>query len=368
MAGRVMGNWYLGMMSGTSLDGVDAALIETDGRTVTAWGAAESRAYPPELRTQLRRLLDRAPMLGAGDEEVLEAERLLTLEHARLAREICAKAPAPVAAIGFHGQTILHRPDEGRSWQIGDAGLLAGQCALPVVADFRSADVAAGGQGAPLVPVYHAALCAAREKPLAVVNIGGVANVTWIGAEGELLAFDCGPGNALIDDWMAAHGFPPVDRDGRMAAAGQADRAWVARVLRRDYFARKPPKSLDRNDFSAMDLPRWTVADGAASLTLLTARAIAAAAGHFPANPVQWLICGGGRHNRTMMAMLSDAVKGTVTAVDEWGWRGDMLEAEAFAFLAARHLQGLPLSFPGTTGVPRPMTGGVLFSPGHGTR
>lgn len=358
-----MGTWYLGMMSGTSLDGVDAALIETDGYIVTARGVAKSRAYPMVLRDRLRRLLDRAPQLGTGDDEVLEAERLLTLEHIRLARELCNEAPAAVAAIGFHGQTILHRPADRRSWQIGDAALLAEQCGVPVVADFRSADVAAGGQGAPLVPVYHAALCANCKKPLAVVNIGGVANVTWIGANGDLLAFDCGPGNALIDDWMASHGYPPVDRDGRMAATGRADRAWVEQVLQRDFFAEKPPKSLDRNDFSAVNLPRWNVADGAASLTLLTVRAIAAAKDHLPTDPMQWIICGGGRHNRTMIAMLNDCLDTRVNMADEWGWNGDMLEAEAFAFLAARHLQGLPLSYPKTTGVPRPMTGGVLFKP-----
>ncbi len=364
MAETVMANWYLGMMSGTSLDGVDAALIETDGQTVTGRGGVGERAYPPSLRRRLRALLERASELDEQDGELRAVERLLTLEHVRLARDLCAAAPVRPVAIGFHGQTILHRPEEGRSWQIGDAALLARECDLLVVSAFRTADVKAGGQGAPLVPVYHAALCAAYEKPLAVVNIGGVSNVTWIGGKDELLAFDCGPGNALIDDWMAAHGHPPVDRDGRMAAAGRADTAWVSGIMGRDYFSAKPPKSLDRNDFANPDHPRWSLEDGAASLTLLTVRAIAAAAAHFPAMPLRWVICGGGRHNRTMMAMLREHLPGEVIGADEWGWRGDMLEAEAFAFLTARHLRGLPLSFPGTTGVPRPMPGGVLFRPG----
>ncbi|MDP7549220.1 MAG: anhydro-N-acetylmuramic acid kinase, partial [Alphaproteobacteria bacterium] len=226
--------------------------------------------------------------------------------------------------------------------------------------DFRTADVAAGGQGAPLAPLYHGALAAALPKPLAVLNIGGVANVTWIGPDQQMLAFDTGPGNALIDDWMRRCGRGEMDRDGQLARAGQVDHGALAGLLANGYFDEVPPKSLDRDDFTLPMAPGWSPEDGAATLTAFTAQAVARAFGHLPEAPGQWLVCGGGRHNPALMAALGEVLAVPVAPVETVGWRGDFLEAEAFAYLAIRHLDGLPLSLPGTTGVPRPLPGGRI--------
>ncbi len=279
-----------------------------------------------------------------------------------------------IDVIGFHGQTVLHRPDAGETIQIGDGRRLATRTGIAVVEQFRAADVGAGGQGAPFAPLYHAALARELAKPVAIVNIGGVANVTWIGpaeagsergGEAPVLAFDTGPGNALIDDWVAARQGLAMDEDGRLAAAGRVDEALLEILLAHPYFAATPPKSLDREDFAgALDtLAPLAAADGAATLSALTARSIAAARAFMPAAPARWLICGGGRRNPVLLAQLADAVAAPVAAVETVGWRGDSLEAEAFAFLAVRSLKRLPLSLPTTTGVAKPLTGGVLRRP-----
>ncbi len=349
----------LGLMSGTSLDGIDAALIETDGRTVARFGAWLTQPYDPVLRERLRAVLG-----GQGD--VAGAERALTEAHADAVARLLAAAeiaPSEVAIIGFHGHTVLHQPEQRRTWQIGDGALLAGLTGRPVVNDFRSNDVAAGGQGAPFVPLYHAALAEALERPLAVLNLGGVANVTFIGADGTLLAFDTGPGNAPIDDWLRRHSGQAMDAGGALARSGRVDAVSVDAALAHPYFDRTPPKSLDRDDFTAAMAGTLAVADGAATLTEITARAVAAAVRHFPATPRRWLVTGGGRHNATLMAALTRHLTTTVEPVEAVGWRGDALEAEAFAFLAVRSLDGLPLSLPTTTGVPQPVSGGKLWQP-----
>jgi anhydro-N-acetylmuramic acid kinase len=343
----------IGLMSGTSLDGVDAALLVTDGETIAETGPALTLPYPAALRADLRGLLDRAPSLAADDPALLDATERLTLHHAAAVRALAAEAEL----IGFHGQTILHRPQQRRTWQIADAALLARETGRAVAYDFRSADVAAGGQGAPLVPVFHAALAAGLAQPLAVLNIGGVANITWISTAG-LAAWDCGPGNALLDDFCARHLGEPMDRDGRLAAAGRADEATLAALLSHPFFTRPAPKSLDRQDFarvlSAVDaLP---VADGAATLAEFTARAVAASP--WPAPPLRVLVTGGGRHNPAIMAALRRALPCPVAPVEAVGWDGDALEAQCFAYLAMRVVRGLPLSLPGTTGVAAPLTGG----------
>jgi anhydro-N-acetylmuramic acid kinase len=348
----------IGLMSGTSLDGVDAAWLDTDGQTIAATGPSLTHPYPAALRADLRKLLDRAGDLANDDPALLEATRKLTLHHAEAVHAL----DTPADMIGFHGQTILHRPQQGRTWQIGDAALLARLTGLPTAWDFRSADVAAGGQGAPLVPIFHAALAEKLEKPLAVLNIGGVANITWIG-EHDIAAWDTGPGNALLDDFCARHLGEPMDRDGRLAASGTAHEPTLAALLAHPFFARPAPKSLDRQDFAhALALVETlSMPDGAATLAAFTARAIAASP--WPAPPRRILVAGGGRLNPAIMAALRAALPCRVERAEIEGWNGDALEAQCFAYLAARVQRGLPLSYPTTTGVPMPLPGGAIVMP-----
>lgn len=351
----------IGLMSGTSLDGIDAALIETDGIDQVRAGPSLTQPYPAGFRDALRGILGST----SPSETVRAVERRLTELHAAAVSDLRRRHDlTDIELIGFHGHTILHRPDEGRTWQIGDGALLARLTGVPVVSDFRTADVAAGGEGAPLVPVYHRALVAALPKPLAILNIGGVANVTWIGeGEADLVAFDTGPGNAPIDDWMRAKAGVGFDDGGRTALAGTVDRAFVARFLDHAFFARRPPKSLDRDDFARFRPDHLDAADGAATLAACTVAAALAARRHLPAAPARWLVTGGGRHNRALMNGLSAGFNVPVEPVDVMGWDGDALEAQAFGYLAVRSLNGLPLSFPGTTRVPAPQTGGRLDRP-----
>ena len=342
-------------MSGTSLDGIDVGMIETDGREWVSPGPALTLSYAQEFRERLRSVLGGEGPVGAVEEE-------LTLLHAEAVEHFLREQPTlGVDVVGFHGHTILHCPAERRTWQIGDGALLAHQLGLDVVADFRSADVAAGGQGAPLAPLYHAALAAALPKPIAVLNIGGVANVTWIGGGSEILAFDTGPGNALVDDWVRRHTGAAADLDGALARAGTVSRARVEDFLASPYFDRLPPKSLDRDDFRGAMPKGLSLEDGAATLTEMTAAGVAAGTRHFPARVEGWLVTGGGRHNPALMAALRRHLNVPVKPVEAVGWHGDALEAQAFAYLAVRSLEGLPVSLPSTTGVPRPTRGGRLF-------
>ena len=343
-------------MSGTSLDGIDVAMIKTDGRHRVTPGPSLTVPYPTQFRERLRSVLG-----GVGPIAAVEAD--LTELHADAVEHLLRRHDgAPIDVVGFHGHTILHRPAERRTWQIGDGALLAQRLGLDVVADFRSADVAAGGQGAPLAPLFHAALVAALPKPLAILNIGGVANVTWIGEAEEILAFDTGPGNALIDDWVHRHTGAAADIDGALARAGRVSTMIVARFLEEPFFDRRPPKSLDRDDFRAVEPAGLSLEDGAATLTEMTASAVAAAVRYFPAPPREWLVSGGGRHNPALIEALRRLLAVTVRPVEAVGWDGDALEAQAFAYLAVRSLQDLPLSLPSTTGVRQPTRGGRLFS------
>jgi anhydro-N-acetylmuramic acid kinase len=356
----------IGLMSGTSLDGVDAALLVTDGENYAVPGPALALPYDPDMRAMLRKALDDAQSVAAGAPvpfSIREAERRVTDFHAEAVKALLAKAglrPRDVALIGFHGQTILHRPEKRWTWQIGDGALLSRLTGIAVVNDFRSADVKAGGQGAPLVPLYHAALVrnsAHGELPVVLVNIGGVANVTYIGKD-EVLAFDTGPGNAPIDDWMQRHSGRPVDDNGDFARTGKVDDAALEQMLANEFFAVRPPKSLDRLDFGTSAVEVLSPQDGAATLTAFTAASIAKAREHFPGMPNRWIVCGGGRHNRTLMDALRARVNAPVLAAEDAGWNGDFIEAEAFAYLAARAMKGLPLSLPTTTGVAQPISGG----------
>jgi len=346
----------IGLMSGTSLDGIDAAFLATDGRGRIEPGPFLTLPYAAEFRARLRGVLG-----GAGD--VAAVERDLTHLHAAAVQALRDRhALGAVDLVGFHGHTILHRPQEGRTWQIGDGALLASLTGIDVVNDFRSNDVAAGGEGAPLVPLYHQALAGRLARPVAVLNIGGVANVTWIGqGEDDILAFDTGPGNALIDDWMLLHTGSPLDRDGALARRGRVSEPHLARFLAHPYFARRPPKSLDRDDFAGSSPGDLSPEDGAATLTAMTAASVAAAAQYFREPAGLWLVTGGGRLNGTLMDMLRRQVGAPVETIDAaLSCNGDALEAQAFAYLAARALEDLPLSLPSTTGARHPVRGGRL--------
>ncbi len=352
----------IGLMSGTSHDGVDAALVRTDGETFVKRLDFHFVPYAPEIRKEIRQILGWRPE-RAGEVRLLEME--LTRIHARAVLELLKKSGTDarhVDVVGFHGQTVLHKPSEHFSWQIGDGALLADETGVDVVNEFRTADVRAGGQGAPLVPLYHQVMCAElRDRPIAVLNIGGVANVTWVGqGPGDVLAFDTGPGNALIDDWMFKKTGKAVDKDGAAAKKGKVHQDMIDGWLKLPFFAAKPPKSLDRNAFSSAVVDGLSVEDGAATLASFTAQSVALGARFFTEQPKRWLVTGGGRLNPAIMDGLRNLLGVPVETVDALGWNGDAVEAEAFAYLAVRSLRKLSLSLPTTTGVKHPLTGGVL--------
>jgi anhydro-N-acetylmuramic acid kinase len=360
-------------MSGTSLDGVDVALLDTDGEAIQGFGPTGYRPYSEAEHDLLRRALEAGATLTdrtARPGVLAEADAFVTRVQAETVEAFLQTERIDkntVDVVGFHGQTVLHRPEDRLTVQIGDGQALARRLFMTVVHDFRAADVAAGGQGAPLVPVYHQALARTLERPhpIAVLNVGGVANITFVDG-GDPVAGDTGPGNALIDDFMRARTGAPLDRDGDQAARGRVDEDFVARVLADPFFARPCPKSLDRNAFAYanLGLPEFSVADGAATLSALTAAAVARILPHLPAPPKTWIVAGGGAHNPTLMRMLANRLApATVETADAAGWSPDALEAQAFAYLAVRSLRRLPLTFPKTTGAPAPMTGGVLARP-----
>ncbi len=361
----------LGLISGTSLDALDAAIIETDGREVIALGASGARVWREDERQAITAAIAAAHKGRRQAAEIVRADEVITRAHCDFAAEFLRREGA-VDLIGMHGQTIYHAPAERRTLQLGSAVDLARHCGVPVVADFRAADVAAGGQGAPLAPLYHWAL--ARKlgltTPLAVANIGGVANITLIASEAEssLIAFDTGAGNGALDDWMAVKTGQPFDRDGRAAAAGKADQGIIGRWLSQPFFIAPPPKSLDRGDFSLEALleicpllAHLSVEDGAATLAGFTCRALVRALEFLPVLPRSLIITGGGRHNRAFMTLLKAYSPCPVQSAEQAGMRGDSLEAEAFAYLAARTKRGLPITLPRTTGVRAPLGGGVLY-------
>jgi anhydro-N-acetylmuramic acid kinase len=349
----------IGLMSGTSLDGIDAALVTTDGVTIDVTGASLTIPYETALRERLRGIL--GSRRRNGDIDRIETE--LTLAHAEAVRrllDVAGLRPDDIGVVGFHGQTLMHAPEDRLTWQIGDGALLAAETGIDVVSDLRSADMDEGGEGAPLAPAYHRARARDLEAPAAVLNIGGVANVTWVGEDDSLLAFDTGPGNALIDDWVMRKAGAASDFDGRMARAGGVDEALLAQLLANPYFDRLPPKSLDRNAFDSSILGDISKNDGAATLTAFTAASVARAAAFFPAPAKRWLVTGGGRLNPALMDELARRLGVPVDPVEAVGWDGDALEAQAFGYLAVRSLAGLPLSFPTTTGAAAPTPGGKL--------
>lgn len=345
------------------MDGVDAALIETNGDEITAFGASIELPYGDGFRDQLRGLLGVEPHENAETQAII---RELTHIHADAVRMVLEKSNVhskDIGVVGFHGQTVFHDPANGKTCQIGDGALLARETRIRVVNDFRSADVAAGGEGAPLAPVFHVALSRTLERPVAILNIGGVANVTWVSPDGGAVAFDTGPGNALIDDWVRLKTNHTMDEDGQLARRGSVDEVALKCLLDQPYFERPYPKSLDRDAFSFEGLLNLSPEDGAATLAAFTAEAVAIAQAQLPAPPLQWLICGGGRHNRVLMGHLRRVLDAPVEPVEAVGWQGDALEAQAFGFLAVRSLYGMPISYPQTTGVEKPTAGGECHLP-----
>lgn len=363
--------WVAGFMSGTSLDAVDAAMILTDGETVAEFGPAVERKYTPRERAILQAATDaarawnwqgpvpEAPFRAALDvitRTHFEAWQLLT------GRE---RAPRPLLA-GVHGQTVLHRRArpgaKGATLQLIDPQALQKAIGVPMVCDFRTADVEAGGQGAPLAPAYHAALMdRLGGEPAVVLNLGGVANITARLSDGSLIACDTGPANGPIDEWVERHGRGTHDAGGRLALAGKVDTARLAQLMDHPWFSEKLPKSLDRYDFNAGMADGLSLEDGAATLTAFTAASVAAGIDQLPEKPARVIACGGGRHNPALMAALRGALPCPLMTAEEAGWRGDSIEAEAFAFLATRTIRELPNSWPATTGVPAPQTGGLVF-------
>lgn len=355
----------VGTMSGTSLDGVDAAVLETDGIRVLGFGPSSYRAYGDADRAVLRAALGSWP----GDPGVAEATAIVTEAHRQALSEFDG-----IDLIGFHGQTLAHDPHNRGTHQVGDGAGLAAALSRPVVWDFRTADVVDGGEGAPLAPVYHWALARwiGADAPLGFLNLGGVGNLTWVDpraddpfAPGAMLAFDTGPANAPINDLMSLRRGLTHDPDGELAAAGTVKQVVIEEMMTHRFFQMSPPKSLDRDTFSQLgqEVSGLCIEDAAATLVQLAAESVAAGMMWCPSMPARILVAGGGRHNQAMMAALAAVLPCEVAPVESVGLDGDMLEAQAFAYLAVRSLRGLPISGPGTTGVKQPLSGGQISWP-----
>ena len=361
----------LGLMSGTSMDGIDIALIETDGVASIVFGPTGFEPYEDRDRALLRSAVAQAVSLDDRDARpgaLAAAEALVTTLHARAVERFILDNDLDrerIDVVGFHGQTVLHRPERRLTVQIGNGADLAERCGFDVVADFRAADVAAGGQGAPLVPAFHRALANAAELalPALLVNIGGVANITFLPAGGaDPIACDTGPGNALIDDLMLERTGRAVDQDGAAAGRGTIDETILRQLLSHPFFDLPPPKSLDRNAWSRAPVDKLRTEDAAATLTAFTAAGIAAAVERLASRPIAAIVCGGGARNLVLMRELRGRLACPVRDAAEMGWSGEAIEAQAFAYLAVRSRLGLPITFPTTTGVPMPTAGGVFHA------
>lgn len=369
----------IGLMSGTSMDGIDVALVRTDGETIVERGPFLSVPYEPAFRDRLKQALEDAKTIRHRDErpgDLSRMERNLTQRHAdavRLFLERQKLKPGDMDLIGFHGQTVLHRPDEALTVQLGDGALLARETGIDVVYDMRANDMVHGGQGAPLVPVYHQALAhqiPPDQWPVCFVNIGGISNLTFLDRDGTIIGFDSGPGNTLIDQWVEAHAGIPYDDGGRIASEGSVVMALAERYLDNPFFKASKRRSLDRNDFRPPRGDEAELSDGARTLAYVSAAAIVKSAGHLPSVPKTYVICGGGRLNGTIMGDLRRLAADQGAAVlgaEQACFDGDAMEAEAWAYLAVRSARRLPLTYPGTTGVNVPVSGGVLAkAPGAG--
>lgn len=363
----------IGLMSGTSMDGIDVALLRTDGDTIVERGPSAGYAYDARFRDRLKQGLDDAKSITRREQrpgDLADLERALTLRHAEAVRTFLQHHNVlrdHVDVLGFHGQTVLHRPDEALTVQLGDGGLLAHETGIDVVYDMRANDMEHGGQGAPLIPAYHAALVRSAAgkgelvAPVVFVNIGGISNLTFIGADDGLVAYDSGPGNTLIDQWVETHAGIPFDQGGMIASEGGVLPDLAERYLLNPFFSATRRRSLDRNDFAPPQAKDANLEDGARTLAYVTAAAIVKSAGHLPTTPRTYIVCGGGRLNPVIMGDLASLVKGhgaDVLAAESVGFNGDSMEAEAWAYLAVRAQRGLPLTYPATTGVRAPVSGG----------
>jgi len=354
----------MGLMSGTSMDGIDVAIVRTDGKKMVEPVAFHFTPYAKEVKQAIRECLN--PNL---DDKIMQVrvkglEAALTQAHFYAASNALTEIGMDykeIDVVGFHGHTLMHAPAQKETLQVGDGEKLAALLGIDVVNDFRTADVNASGQGAPLVPVYHRALAVDLPKPCVFLNIGGIANVTWVSKDGNrLVAFDTGPGNALLDDWVSENSVQNFDTDGELAATGDVKPDLLDIYYINPYFNQKPPKSLDRSDFGLEPVKNEILEDGAATLTALTVETIVKAKSYFPEEPKLWVVSGGGRKNKTILKGLKEKLGVDVQPIDKYGWNGDAVEAEAFAYLAVRNLLQKPISFPTTTGVKEPMVGGVL--------
>ena len=360
----------IGAISGTSMDGIDVALIETDGLFHVTPLAGRLYPYAPDLRNQLQSIIENPEIAEHGD--LTEIEQAVSDAHSdavlQFCKDICCDKKdicsdkSEIALVGLHGQTVLHRPERNFTRQLGLGQRMADLIGINVVNRFRHADIAAGGHGAPLVPLYHQALAHRFNKPLIILNLGGVANITYIDTQ-TLIAFDTGPASALLDDFVKTRTGRPYDENGALALSGTVNQPMLDAFMSNPFFDLPPPKSLDRQDFKlrAKCVETLSDADGAATLAAFTVHSVARALQHVPKTPVQWLVAGGGRLNNCFMQGFRKLLNVPVESVDTVGWNGDFLEAECFAYLALRSRLGLPLSLPSTTGVPEPMTGGEFW-------
>ena len=366
----------LGFMTGTSLDAVDMAVVETDGEEITGLGPAGEKKLDPGARALVERAIGDALRLKPGDPipaSFAPAAAAIAAEHVAAGEAFMIEhrlLPQDLDVIGLQGQTVLHAPPgpdrpAGRTIQLIDAQAVASGLGVPTVYDLRSDDVAAGGQGAPLAPVYHAALVrySNLHVPTAVLNLGGVANVTLVKADGSLEAFDTGPANGMIDQLVQERTGQRFDEDGRLARAGEVQERILNAYLGDPYFAIRGPKSLDRFDFSLSRVVSLSLENAAATLTAFAAEAVWRGLQLCSEVPLRLVVTGGGRHNPVLMAAIRERVALPVLTAEDVDWRGDSIEAEAFAYLGARAYLGLSISFPGTTGVPQPMTGGRVALP-----
>jgi len=344
----------IGMMSGTSMDGIDVALVKTDGMDQTQLLDFQCFPYEDSTKEVIRSVL----RSRHASDATATAERLLTNAHIAAIKESGFEADV----IGFHGQTIFHDPSQRVTWQIGESQRLADETGMDVVGDMRQADIEAGGQGAPLLPLCHRAFASDLKKPVAILNLGGVGNITYLGtARDDILAFDTGPGSALIDDLVKHKTAKDFDWDGKLARSGTVDKTLVGLWLTHPYFMQLPPKSLDRDEWEVREVYDMSLEDGVATLTNFTLHSILHSITHLPVAPTALYVTGGGRHNKFLMERLNASLPYPVEPVEAIGWNGDGLEAQGFGYLAVRSLKGLALTLPTTTGINEPATGGKLY-------